>query len=37
MAVFFVWVIVKKCKQPLGGRQLLEAALMVVALALVLL
>ena len=36
MAVFFVWVIVKRCKEPLGGRQLLGAALMVVALALVL-
>lgn len=36
MAVFFVWVIVKKCKEPLGGRQLLGAALMVAALALVL-
>ncbi len=37
MAVFFVWVIAKKCKEPLGGRQLLGAVLMVVALALVLL
>ena len=36
MAVFFVWVIVNRCKEPLGGRQLLGAALMVVALALVL-
>ena len=36
MAVFFVWVIVNKCRQPLGGRQLLGAALMVLALAMVL-
>lgn len=36
MAVFFVWVAVKRCKEPLGGRQLLGAALMVCALALVL-
>ncbi len=37
MAVFFVWVIVKKCGEPLGGRQLLGAGLMVAALAMVLL
>jgi hypothetical protein len=37
MAVFFVWVIAKKCKEPLGGRQLLGAVLMVAALAMVLL
>lgn len=37
MAVVFVWMIVKKCKEPLGKRQLLGAILMVVALALVLL
>lgn len=36
MAVFFVWVIVNKCRQPLGGRQLLGAALIVLALAMVL-
>lgn len=36
MAVFFVWIIVNRCKEPLGGRQLLGAALMVIALALVL-
>lgn len=36
MAVVFVWVAVKKCREPLGGRQLIGAALMVVALALVL-
>jgi hypothetical protein len=36
MAVFFVWVLVKKCKEPLDSRQLLGAALMVVALAMVL-
>ena len=36
MAVFFVWAFVKRCKEPLGGRQLLGAALMVLALAMVL-
>jgi len=36
MAVFFVWAITNKFKEPFGGRQLLGAALMVVALALVL-
>ncbi len=36
MAVFFVWVVVKGCKEPLGARQLIGAALMVAALALVL-
>jgi hypothetical protein len=36
MAVFFVWIVVKRCEQPLGRRQLLGAILMVVALALVL-
>lgn len=36
MAVFFVWAITKRCKEPLGGRQLLGAGLMVAALALVL-
>lgn len=36
MAVFFVWVVTKRCAEPLGGRQLLGAALMVAALALVL-
>lgn len=37
MAVLFVWAITKKCREPLGGRQLLGAALMVGALAMVLL
>ncbi len=36
MAVFFVWVVVKRCKEPMGGRQLIGAVLMVVALGLVL-
>ena len=36
MAVFFVWVVVKRCKEPLGKRQLVGSALMVIALALVL-
>ncbi len=36
MAVFFVWVVVKKCREPLGARQLCGAALMVVALVIVL-
>lgn len=36
MAVIFVWMIVKRCKEPLGGRQLIGAILMVIALALVL-
>ncbi len=36
MAVFFVWVIVNRCKEPLGKRQLVGSALMVIALALVL-
>jgi hypothetical protein len=36
MAVIFVWVIVKRCKEPLGGRQMAGAILMVMALALVL-
>ena len=36
MAVIFVWMIVKRCKEPLGGRQLVGAILMVIALALVL-
>jgi hypothetical protein len=36
MAVFFVWALVKRCKEPLGWRQLLGAILMVVALGLVL-
>jgi len=36
MAVFFVWAITKKFKEPLGGRQLLGSALMVFALVLVL-
>ena len=36
MAVFFVWALVKRCKEPLGGRQLLGAVLMVIALGLVL-
>ncbi len=37
MAVFFVWIFVKKCREPLGWRQLLGAGLMICALALVLL
>lgn len=37
MAVFFVWIIVKKCREPLGARQLAGAVLMVIALGLVLL
>lgn len=37
MAVFFVWAIANRCREPLGGRQLLGAALMVAALAMVLL
>lgn len=36
MAVIFVWMIVKRCKEPLGARQLIGAILMVIALALVL-
>ncbi len=36
MAVFFVWAIIKRGKEPLGGKQLVGAILMVVALALVL-
>ncbi len=36
MAVLFVWLIVKKAKEPLSGRQLAGAALMVLALGLVL-
>ena len=36
MAVFFVWMIVKRCKEPLGARQLIGAILMVVALTMVL-
>lgn len=36
MAVIFVWMLVKRCKEPLGGRQLTGAILMVIALALVL-
>lgn len=36
MAVFFVWVLVKRCKEPLGKRQLIGAILMVIALGLVL-
>lgn len=36
MAVVFVWVIVKKCREPLGARQLIGAIMMVIALALVL-
>lgn len=36
MAVFFVWVVIKRGKKPLGGRQLVGAILMVVALALIL-
>ena len=36
MAVFFVWILVKRCKEPLGARQLTGAILMVIALALVL-
>ncbi len=36
MAVFFVWILVKRCKEPLGTRQLTGAILMVIALGLVL-
>jgi len=36
MAVIFVWALVKRFKEPLGGRQLLGSAMMVVALLLVL-
>jgi hypothetical protein len=36
MAVIFVWMLVKRCKEPLGKRQLIGAILMVIALALVL-
>lgn len=36
MAVFFVWILVKRCREPLGARQLIGAVLMVIALALVL-
>jgi hypothetical protein len=36
MAVFFVWAIIKRCKEPLGRMQLVGTILMVVALALVL-
>lgn len=36
MAVFFVWILVKRCKEPLGKRQLIGAVLMVIALGLVL-
>jgi hypothetical protein len=36
MAVIFVWMIVKRCKEPLGARQLAGAILMVIALAMVL-
>ncbi len=36
MAVIFVWMIVKRGKEPLGARQLIGAILMVIALALVL-
>ncbi len=36
MAVFFVWILMKRCREPLGGRQLVGAILMVIALALVL-
>jgi hypothetical protein len=36
MAVFFVWILVKRCKEPLGKRQLVGAVLMVIALGLVL-
>jgi hypothetical protein len=36
MAVIFVWMIVKRCKEPLGARQLIGAILMVIALAMVL-
>ncbi len=36
MAVIFVWMLVKRCKEPLGARQLIGAILMVIALALVL-
>lgn len=36
MAVFFVWILVKRCKEPLGGRQLIGSILMVIALAMAL-
>jgi hypothetical protein len=36
MAVFFVWAVTSRAKSKLGWRQLLGAALMVAALALVL-
>jgi len=36
MAVFFVWAVMNRCKEPLGARQLIGAILMVVALGLVL-
>lgn len=36
MAVIFVWMFIKRCKEPLGARQLIGAILMVIALALVL-
>jgi hypothetical protein len=36
LAVFFVWIIIKRCEQPLGKRELTGAVLMVIALAMVL-
>ncbi len=36
MAVIFVWMIINRCKEPLGARQLTGAILMVIALAMVL-